>query len=229
MGLLGLFKREPKKPPEPFIPFQVVEAIKGEYDDFYKSVLKYSLIMLITGKRGSGKTALGMKLLEAFNKETRRRCYAVGFDHAKLPRWMKKAEDPEHVPTNAVVLVDEGAVAFSSRDAMRAPNKLLGKLMAIARHKNLSMILIAQNSAMIDLNVLRLADIVLLKEPSLMQAKFERKAIREMYEKIKPKFESVGNRKGHFYVWSDEFEGLLSYGLPQFWSEGISKSFKNLK
>jgi hypothetical protein len=229
MGLFKLFKRKPKEPPVPFVPFEVAEITKGDYDAFYSNALRYSLIMLITGKRGSGKTALGMRFLEAFSRKTRRKCYAVGFDHAKLPRWLKKAEDPDHVPTDSVVLVDEGAIAFSSRDAMKAPNKLLGKLMAIARHKNLSMILIAQNSAMIDLNVLRLADVVLLKEPSLMQAKFERKAIREMYENIKPKFEAVDNRKKYFYVWSDEFEGFLSYDLPTFWSEGISKSFRNLK
>ena len=81
------------------------------------------------------------------------------------------------------------------------------------------------NSAMIDLNVLRLADVVLLKEPSLLQAKFERKAIKEMYEKVKVKFEAVEDRNRYAYIWSDEFEGLVSYGLPEFWSEGISKSF----
>lgn len=162
MGILGLFRnvgkvkdiRKPKKPPEPYIPFQVEEPVKGDYDSFYKAARKYSLIMLITGKRGSGKTALGMKFLEAMNRETSRKCYAIGFDHTKLPRWLKKAEDTEKVPSNSVVLVDEGAVAFSSRDAMKSPNKLLGKLMAIARHKNLSMILIAQNCMPLDTEIL---------------------------------------------------------------------------
>ncbi len=233
MGLFGLFRsvgkvksvRKPKEPPVPYVPFQVEEPVKGNYDSFYNAAKKYSLIMLITGKRGSGKTSLGMKFLEAMNKETKRSCYAIGFEHTKLPRWIRKAEDTEKVPNNSVVLVDEGAVAFSNRDAMKAPNKLLGKLMAIARHKNLSMILIAQNSAMIDLNVLRLADVVLLKEPSLLQAKFERKAIKEMYEKVKGKFEGLDDRHKYVYIWSDEFEGLVSYGLPEFWSERISKSF----
>ncbi len=233
MGLFGLFKsvgkvrnvRKPKEPPVPYVPFVVEDHVKGDYETFYNAAKKYSLIMLITGKRGSGKTSLGMKFLEAMNKETRRHCYAIGFDHTKLPRWMKKADDAEKVPNNSIVLVDEGAVVFSNRDAMKSPNKLLGKLMAIARHKNLSMILIAQNSAMIDLNVLRLADVVLLKEPSLLQAKFERKAIKEMYEKVKDKFEAVDDRHKYVYIWSDEFEGLVSYGLPEFWSEKISKSF----
>jgi hypothetical protein len=123
------------------------------------------------------------------------------------------------------VLVDEGAITFSARDAMKASNKWLGKIMAIARHKNLSLLLISQNSAMVDLNVLRLADVVLLKEPSLLQAKFERKAIREMYEQVKPKFTALKERKKYFYVWADEFQGLVESGLPEFWSDRISKSF----
>ena len=234
MGLFGFIKRQkytsdgvrvPKKGEPEYIPFSVIDNDKGEYQEFMGLILKHSVIMLITGKRGSGKTALGMKFLELFNRKTRRRCYAVGFQKAKLPRWIKKEEDIEKTPNNSVVLVDEGAVTFSARDAMKASNKWLGKIMAIARHKNLSLVLISQNSAMIDLNVLRLADVVLLKEPSLLQAKFERKAIREMYEQVKPKFTALKQRKKYFYIWSDEFQGLVEAGLPEFWSDKISKSF----
>lgn len=80
---------------------------------------------------------------------------------------------------------------------------------------------------MIDLNVLRLADTLLLKEPSLLQSKFERKAIRDIYEKVAPKFKDVGIKKAHFYVWDDDFQGMLKYSLPGFWSDKISKSFRN--
>ncbi|MBY9004064.1 MAG: DUF998 domain-containing protein, partial [Candidatus Lokiarchaeota archaeon] len=53
-------------------------------------------------------------------------------------------------------------------------------------HKNLTLVLITQNSAMIDLNVLRLSDTLLFKEPSLLQSKFERKALKDILEKVKP-------------------------------------------
>jgi hypothetical protein len=82
---------------------------------------------------------------------------------------------------------------------------------------------------MIDLNVLRLADTLLLKEPSLLQSKFERKAIKEMYDKVAPHFEKAPDKQKKFYVWDDEFEGMLSYELSDFWSDKISKSFKNFK
>jgi len=232
MGLLGFFSRgeKNKEPEEPYVPFEIAEPVSGDYDEFRKILLNHSLIMLITGKRGSGKTALGMKMLEMFNRETRRKCYAIGFDGTKLPRWIKKEDDIDNTPNNSVVLVDEGGITFSSRESMRGANKALGKIMAIARHKNLTLLMITQSSAMIDLNVLRLADAVLLKEPSLMQAKFERKAIREMYEKIKPKFEELEpkERKSRFYIWADEFEGMMMYGLPDFWSDSISRAFQKI-
>ncbi len=229
MGILSFFKRAPKiekAEPKPLTP---VMTEKGDFESFLRSLFRNSLIILITGKRGSGKSALGMALLENINRHTRKRCYALGYDGAKLPRWIRKAQKLEDVADNSIALVDEGAIAFFSREAMKEPNKVLSKIMALARHKNLSLILIAQSSAMIDLNVIRLADVIMLKEPSLLQAKFERRAIREMYEKVEPIFKQTTEREKYFYVWSDEFEGLVSFGLPTFWSEGISKAFKRIK
>ena len=183
--------------------------------------------MLIVGKRGSGKTSLGMKFLEFFHKEARKKCYVLGYEKTRLPWWIKKAESMEKIPNNCIALFDEGAILFSARESMKNINRELGKMMAIARHKNLTLILITQNSALIDLNVLRLADTLLLKEPSLLQSKFERKALAEIFEKVKPKFEGLEEKKAHFYVWDDDFQGLLKYNLPNFWNEKISKSFKN--
>lgn len=228
MGWLDLFRRRvAKRSKEPYIPFSVVRTEKGSYNNFYNKLLKYSLIMLIIGKRGSGKTALGMKFLEMFSKETRKRCYAMGFKNTKVPLWLRKVEAIEEIPNNSVALIDEGGIVFSSRESMKEQNKFLGKIMSIARHKNITLLLVTQNSAMIDLNVLRLADTILLKEPSLLQSSFERKALREMYNKIIPHFKELEEKQKHFYVWDDEFEGLVKYELPYFWNEKIGKSFRN--
>ncbi|MCL6500824.1 MAG: hypothetical protein K6T16_02210 [Candidatus Pacearchaeota archaeon] len=227
MGLLDLFKKKPREP-RLLQPFFIVHTDGGSFEGFYNKIVRYSLITLITGKRGSGKTSLGMTLLAVLNSFGKK-CYAIGFDKAKLPNWLKKSETLEKVPNNSAVLVDEGAIVYSSRDSMKDSNKMLGKLMAIARHKNLSLVLIAQNSAMLDVNVLRLADVLLLKEPSLLQTEFERKALQKIYEKIKPLFQKQQQREKFFYVWSDEFQGLLGYELPKFWNESISKSFSNFK
>lgn len=228
MKLFDLFRKTiEKKDKKPYVPFEVAKKEKGDYGEFYSKLKQDSLIFLIVGKRGSGKTSLGMKFLEFFHKESKRKCFVFGYEKTRLPWWIKKTESIENIPNDSVVLFDEGAVLFSSRDSMKNMNKELSKMMSIARHKNLTLILITQNSAMIDLNVLRLADTLLLKEPSLLQSKFERKVLREMYEKITPMFSGIKEKKAHFYAWDDDFSGLIKYSLPGFWNENISKSFKN--
>jgi hypothetical protein len=80
---------------------------------------------------------------------------------------------------------------------------------------------------MIDLNVMRLSDTIIFKEPSLLQSRFERKSILDLFRKAEEQFKKIENseRKKHFYVLDDEFEGILSFSLPEFWSDKISKSF----
>jgi ABC-type oligopeptide transport system ATPase subunit len=226
---MGIFAFLNKKEKKPYIAFTLVETKKGSYDEFYKKFLNTSLIMLVVGKRGSGKTSLGMKLIELFRKKTKHKCYVLGYEKIRLPWWLKKAAKLENIPNNSVALLDEGAITFSAREPMKEINKMLSKFIAVARHKNLSLILITQNSAMIDLNVLRLSDTLFLKEPSLLQSKFERKALRDIYEKITPCFRKVENKKAYFYVWDDDFEGVLKYSLPEFWNEKISKSFRDFR
>ncbi|MCX8193741.1 MAG: hypothetical protein N3G19_00005, partial [Candidatus Pacearchaeota archaeon] len=83
MSLFSIFKKKPKVI-EPLQPFSIIKTDEGEFNSFFNKLLKYSLISLITGKRGSGKTSLGMVILEVLNSSGRK-CYAIGFDKAKLP------------------------------------------------------------------------------------------------------------------------------------------------
>ena len=116
MGILDIFRK--KKEKEPYIPFEAVKTEKGGYEEFYNKLKNDSLILLIIGKRGSGKTSLGMKFLEFFHKEDRRKCYTLGYETTRLPWWLKKADSLEKIPNNSIALFDEGAVLFSSRDSM---------------------------------------------------------------------------------------------------------------
>ena len=107
MAMIDFFKRLGKKETKPFMPFTVVNTEKGNYGEFHNKLLNYSLIMLINGKRGSGKTALGMKFLELYNKSTKRRCYVLGYEDTRLPWWMKKVDAVEKIPNNAAALIEE--------------------------------------------------------------------------------------------------------------------------
>jgi len=168
-----------------------------------------------------------MKLIEDFMINSVRRCFVIGFNNSKLPLKIKNLESIENVPNNSVVLIDEGSIVFSSRDSMKERNKILSNIMAIARHKNLSLILIVQNTAMIDLNVLRLADTLILKQPSLLQSDFERPAIKKIYDKVIPYFKDLEEKIKYFYIYDDDFNGLLRFELPSFWNKEISNSFRD--
>ena len=205
--------------------FKVNQLVNGNFEKFMKQFRDHSLIMLIIGRRGAGKTALGMKFVETaaiLNKNI----FVIGFNNSKIPYWVQNVNDISEIPNNSLVLIDEAGISFSSRSSMKKSNKDLADLLAIARHKNLSLIFITQNSAMLDLNVLRLCDILLFKEPSLLQTRFERKALQDMFGKVGDSFSKIEEKKAHSYIISDDFEGLIKSGLPEFWNESISKSFR---
>jgi hypothetical protein len=226
MGLFDLFKK--KTPPVMFVPFTLVEKKRGSSDAFLARIQRKSTILLLIGKRGSGKTALGFRFLELFHYRTKKECSIVGYDDVKLPSWIKKIKDVKDAKENSTVLIDEGALAYSARESMKDANKMIGNIMAIARHKNLTLIFISQNSAMIDVNVLRLVDTLILKEPSLLQSRFERKALRDIYDEIKHDFKLLDDKAAHFFVYDDDFQGMMQAPLPTFWTEKVSVSYKKV-
>jgi len=212
--------------PAEYQTLRVAEKVKGEERFFEEKLHKESLIIAIAGKRGSGKSALGFRLLENIHARSGRHCYALGVPQKVLPNWITSIEKVEQVKNGGAVLVDEGAIEFSARESMSGRNRELTQLMAIARHKDLTLLLITQNTALIDKNVLRLCDAVVFKEGSLLQGRMERSALQELYQTAGERFEKLPReeRKKHAYVIDSEFEGLVQAGLPSFWSSAVSKS-----
>ncbi len=202
-----------------------VEALAEGFEEFEQRLIDESLIMLIFGKRGSGKSALGFKLLENVHAKSKRKCFVLGVPREVLPQWINSIDAIEDAAKGGLVLVDEGALAFSSRDSMSKVNKALNKLMAIARHKDLTLMFITQNTGMIDKNVLSLTDTLLIKQGSLLQQHMERPEMKKFYEQAEKAFKKLdGNKKQYVYVVDHDFEGVLKVGLPSFWSTKISKS-----
>ena len=211
--------------PAAFASLEVVQRVSGEFEVFEKRLLEESLIVLIFGKRGSGKSALGFRALENIHFKTQRKCYVLGVRQEVLPQWIASVEDIDSVANGGIVLVDEGALAFSSRESMAGKNRELGKLMAIARHKDLTLLFITQNTGMLDNNVLKLADTLFIKEGSLLQLEMERPEIKKFYEKATKAFaELSGDRKRLVYIVDSDFEGVIGAGLPGFWDVRISKN-----
>ncbi len=216
-------KKSQPKTPAHYNEIKALSEVKGSSSGFNQHLEKESKIIAIAGKRGSGKSALGFRLMENINAKGRP-CFVLGVKQAVLPIWIKTIEDINEVANNGVVLVDEGAISFGSRNSMSKQNKQLAELLAIARHKDLSLIFITQNTGMIDKNILNLCDTIILKEGSLLQEKMERSAMKDLYTTANQAFTTATDKKACFYIFDDQFEGLASFVLPSFWSAGVSKS-----
>jgi len=207
--------------------FKVLYSEKGDYFKWEKEVHDSdSRIGVLLGARGTGKTAFGIKFLENVYAKKKKRCYAMGFSRDEMPLWINVVENINELKNDSFVLIDEGGILFSSRNFMSSANKLLGELMLIARHKNLSILFISQNSSNLDINILRQADFLVLKPSSLLQKNFERKIIQKIYDEAELNFEKFGEDKGVTHIYSGKFKGFVSNPLPSFWGEKISKGFE---
>jgi len=203
--------------------FKEIEKIDGSLENFQNYLKGYGRIGIILGARGSGKSALGIRILENLNS-ARKKVYAMGFRKDRLPKWINLVSTVQEIPNNSFLLADESGIKFSSRSSMSSANKLLSELLFISRHKNISIIFIAQNSSNIEINTLRQADYLLLKPSSLLQLDFERKKIKEIYKEVGEQFKKH-NSKGTTYIYSDIYRGFVENFLPSFWTEDLSKSF----
>jgi len=210
--------------------FKEIKTIKGDYQEFENKILESSsTIGIILGARGTGKSALGMKLLENLKAETGKEVYAMGFNSKDMPNWINIVDSIDDAENNSILLVDESGIQFSSRESMSNSNKLLSQILFIARHKDLSIIFISQNSSNIEINTIRQADYIALKPSSLLQKDFERKKIKEIYEEVEKEFEKYKEDKGLTYIYSHNYKGFVSNPLPSFWNIKVSKAYNKFK
>ena len=209
--------------------FKELKGMNGKLGEFDKFISKPGKVGIILGARGTGKSALGMRILENVKAKTGEKCYVIGFNEKKLPKWIKSISTLGEIENNSFLLADESGVNFSSRDSMSNANKLLSELLLISRHKNISILFITQNSANIEINTLRQADYLLLKKSSLLQRDFERKKIRDIYDSVSEQFLKFESDAGLLYIYSDVYRGFVSNSLPSFWTEGLSKSYSAVR
>ncbi len=211
-----------------FEDFEILKVVDGDYRKWISGVARSdSQIGIILGARGSGKTAFGVKFLENFYVKYGKKCFAIGFLEKELPSWINVVSDVGEIKNDSLVLIDEGGILFNSRSSMSSANKLLSELIMIARHKNISILFVSQNSSNLEVNILRQADFLVLKSSSLLQKDFERKIVQKIYGEAEKGFGEFSNESGVAYIYSGKFRGFVSNSLPSFWGEGISKGFAN--
>jgi hypothetical protein len=184
--------------------------------------------ILITGGRGKGKTALGYYILELAHNQGRKTAI-FNFPKQKrniLPGYMETLYDINKLPDDTVILIDEAAFNFNSRESMKKNNKLIGKLIGLCRQKAQVLVFISHNSRKLDPGIITDLDIVLLKKPSLLHIMMERIEFRALTQKADENLKNKG--KEFTYCVSEDYRGLLINPLPGFWTDDLSCAFKGI-
>ena len=177
-------------------------TILEDYKKTNKEKIKYfldklkiqSLIISVVADRGQGKTAFSVWLLEQISKQTTKKIYAL-FPFPKLPFIEEVVYDISQVPTGSILYIDEVAKKyksrdFSSEDALAMTDELIG-----LRHNDISVIGSTQDLALIDVNFIRLSDIVCWKYYNMEKAKLSRTEIpiTEVMLHLMPKRDKIND------------------------------------
>jgi hypothetical protein len=184
-------------------------------------------VMLIMGRRGSGKTALAAKIGEFAMAKFRMPVYWIGLpEQARdlLPHWISMAHSPDQCPVGCFIIIDEAGLHFLSLAFATDQNRLLRALLMVCRQRHSSLVLAVQSSRDLEYSVVRQADSIIFREPGMHQPDSERPDIRAMARQAALAFKNMSKEEKleSAYVFDDDFTGIIKCTLPSFWSEDLS-------
>jgi len=200
-----------------------------EPDAPWREALVHPAVVLILGKRGSGKSALAYRLLELFRY--RLTPYVVGApDPARrlLPDWIGMAPSLDAVPAKSIVLVDEAYLRYHARESQARQSREMSRLLNLSRQREQTLIFVTQEARQVDRNIASSASVVVFKEPGSLQLEFERRELRRIAEQARVAFAAVGKdrtRWSHVFSPDADFSGMIENALPSFWSRKLGRIF----
>ena len=233
-SLEALAAAERRLAPPTIKTIEIVPSLDGQTigvnkDGKWLEVIPHPSVVLILGRRGSGKSALGYRLLELFR--FRSLPFALGMPRQGqklVPEWLGIINDPSEAPQDSTVLVDEAHLQFHARESQKPGNREISRILNLSRQRQQTLIFVSQQARYLDKNVASAADVLVIKEPEPLQPKFERPEINEIVKIAGEKFrELTGSKKEWSLVYSPvaNFFELLSNDLPSYWSSWLSRVY----
>jgi len=221
--------------PTPLKPLddQTIKAIHEFIDEArpWLRILMHPSVVLILGNRGSGKSALGYRLLQYMRLKVD--VYVVGLPRKArklLPEWIGSVPTLEELPPNAIGLIDESYTLFHSRSSASSRAKALSNLINLSRQREQTLIFVTQESRQIDMNIASSANVIIFKNPGILQMEFERKQLSRIAAQAKIEFAAIEKGKKRWsYVFAPESNvaTMVQNALPGFWSPDLSKAYSD--
>ncbi|MEE9249126.1 MAG: hypothetical protein V3U79_10610 [Dehalococcoidia bacterium] len=198
-------------------------------DARWREVIIPAAVVLILGKRGSGKSALAYRLLELFRYQLTP--YVVGVPteaRRLLPEWIGIVPSIEELPHKCIVLVDEAYLHYHARGSMARESKAMSQIINLSRQREQTLIFVSQEARQVDRNIASSASVVVFKDLGMLQLEFDRPELRRLTTEARELFSKVsGDRRRWSYVYSPDadFMGMLENELASFWKPKLSHLF----
>ena len=195
-------------------------------------------IILVTGFRGEGKTALAWWLADMLRptKGFPSRVVPFGLPEAGvklLPKWAQHpVNDAEELfeLKPSIIVVDEAAFSANARRSMSEDNVNFMKLFAITRHKGHLLIFISQTSRQVDIQIIAQADLMLIKKPSALQVRGARKDLREQTQEAFTLLNAKADSRKWVYAYAPKTDAskILTASMPAWWTKRLSHLYSEM-
>lgn len=216
-------------PPIDFTLKEFLPKAQLEPDARWLKVIVAPAVILILGRRGSGKSATAYRLLELFRH--RLTPYVVGAPgQAKklLPEWMGIVSTLEELPQHSIALIDEAYLAYHARESLGKGSTSMSQMLNLSRQRDQTLIIVSQESRQIDKNISSSASVLIFKELGMLQPEFERPELRRLVGEARDALaKQPGDKRKWSYVYApdSDFVGPMESSLPTFWKPSLSKLF----